>query len=351
MALSKIQGIDGQVTPNLGRRNVIINGAMEIAQRGTSDTGKTGSGISTVDRMALGIDNLGTWTVTQESLTSGAAYNAGFKKAFRIDCTTADASPASSDNIFFQYKLEGQDLKTFRKGTSSAKQFTLQFWVKSNKTGTGQVLLQDKDNNRYVGKTYTISSANTWEQKILTFPADTTGAFDNDNNKSLEIEWALDAGSDFTSGTLPATWTTGSNTQRSVNDFALGDSTDNDWAITGIQLEAGDTATDFEHLSYGEELSLCQRYFYKYINTGLSDQYNFRSPYTPAQVSAGLPNSSAICPMTFPVTMRAAPTMATTINTGTLNRQTSTPFGFVAQMGTTTTGTAYITQYLAAAEL
>ena len=246
---------------NLGRRNVIINGAMEIAQRGTSATGKTSSGIYTVDRMALGIDNLGTWTVTQESLTSGAAYNAGFKKAFRIDCTTADASPASSDNIFFQYKLEGQDLKTFRKGTSSAKQFTLQFWVKSNKTGTGQVLLQDKDNNRYVGKTYTISSANTWEQKILTFPADTTGAFDNDNNKSLEIEWALDAGSDFTSGTLPATWTTGSNTQRSVNDFALGDSTDNDWAITGIQLEAGGTATDFEHRNRTEELHLCYRYF------------------------------------------------------------------------------------------
>ena len=251
---------------NLGRRNLIINGAMEIAQRGTSATGKTGSGIYTVDRMALGIDSLGTWTVTQESLTSGAAYNAGFKKAFRIDCTTADASPASSDNIFFQYKLEGQDLKTFRKGTSSAKQFTLQFWVKSNKTGTGQVLLQDKDNNRFVGKTYTISSANTWEQKILTFPADTTGAFDNDNNKSLEIEWALDAGSNFTSGTLPATWTTGSNTQRSVNDFALGDSTNNDWAITGIQLEAGDTATPFEHRSFGEELSLCRRYFCKTYN-------------------------------------------------------------------------------------
>ena len=164
---------------------------MEIAQRGTSATGKTGSGIYTVDRMALGIDSLGTWTVTQESLTSGAAYNAGFKKAFRIDCTTADASPASSDNIFFQYKLEGQDLKTFRKGTSSAKQFTLQFWVKSNKTGTGQVLLQDKDNNRFVGKTYTISSANTWEQKILTFPADTTGAFDNDNNKTQSGESGL----------------------------------------------------------------------------------------------------------------------------------------------------------------
>ena len=302
---------------NLGRRNVIINGAMEIAQRGTSATGKTGSGIYTVDRMALGIDSLGTWTVTQESLTSGAAYNAGFKKAFRIDCTTADASPASSDNIFFQYKLEGQDLKTFRKGTSSAKQFTLQFWVKSNKTGTGQVLLQDKDNNRFVGKTYTISSANTWEQKILTFPADTTGAFDNDNNKSLEIEWALDAGSNFTSGTLPATWTTGSNTQRSVNDFALGDSTNNDWAITGIQLEAGDTATPFEHRSFGEELALCQRYFCQLVNNtgsnlylGILQAYNTSSAY-------GMIKD-------YPATMRADPSVSQSGNFGGFNYTSGT---------------------------
>ena len=302
---------------NLGRRNVIINGAMEIAQRGTSATGKTGSGIYTVDRMALGIDSLGTWTVTQESLTSGAAYNAGFKKAFRIDCTTADASPASSDNIFFQYKLEGQDLKTFRKGTSSAKQFTLQFWVKSNKTGTGQVLLQDKDNNRFVGKTYTISSANTWEQKILTFPADTTGAFDNDNNKSLEIEWALDAGSNFTSGTLPATWTTGNNTQRSVNDFALGDSTNNDWAITGIQLEAGDTATPFEHRSFGEELALCQRYFCQLVNNtgsnlylGILQAYNTSSAY-------GMIKD-------YPATMRADPSVSQSGNFGGFNYTSGT---------------------------
>ena len=126
-----------------GRRNIIINGAMQVAQRSTSATGKTGSGVYAVDRMALGMENLGTYTVAQETLTSGNAYNAGFKKAFRVDCTTADASPASGDSLFFQYKLEGQDMNGFKKGTSEAEKFTLQFWVKSNKTGTGQVVLFD----------------------------------------------------------------------------------------------------------------------------------------------------------------------------------------------------------------
>jgi hypothetical protein len=244
----------------LSHRNVVINGDMRVAQRGINATGKTTSGVYAVDRMAMGMENLGAYTLSQETLTSGGAYNAGFQKAFRIDCTTADASPSADDNLFFQYKLEGQDLGVFRKGTSEARQFTLQFWVKSNKTGTGQVCLFD-DNSRAVGKTYTISSADTWEHKTLTFPADTSGAFDDDNTKGLEIEWALDAGSTFQGGTLPATWGASNNNFRSINDFALGDNTANDWAITGIQLEAGSVATPFEHRTFAEELARCQRYY------------------------------------------------------------------------------------------
>jgi len=250
---------DRLVTP------IIINGDMSVAQRGTSATGKTGSGIYAVDRMNLGIDSLGTWTVTQETISSGEAYNNGFTKAFRVDCTTADASPAASDNIFFNTKFEGQNLQAIKKGTSNAESLTISFYVKSNKTGTGQVLLQDKDNSRNVGKTYTINSANTWEKKVLSFPADTTGAFDNDNAKSLEIEWALDAGSNFTSGTLPATWTSSNNNQRAVNNFSLGDSTDNDWAITGLQLEVGEfdstTIPSFPFESFESNLKKCQRYY------------------------------------------------------------------------------------------
>ena len=262
---------------------IIINGDCSVAQRSTSETGKTASGIYTVDRMPLGIDSLGTWTVAQESLTSGNAFANGFTKAFRIDCTTANASPSASNNIFFQYKLEGNSVQAFKKGTANAEKFTLSFWVKSNKTGTAQVLLQDKDNSRNVGATYSISSADTWEQKVLNFPADTTGAFTNDNAKSLEIEWSIDAGSDFTGGTLPATWTTANNNQRSVNDLALGDNTANDWAITAIQLEVGEytsaTLPPFQHESYGDNLARCYRYFQAFHPRGSGKAFGTTTAY------------------------------------------------------------------------
>jgi len=353
MALSKIQTAEMLDAPNLGRRNLIINGAMQVAQRGTSVTGITGNGYHTCDRWYLQVSSLGTHTVTQETLTSGNAYNDGFTKAFRVDCTTADASPASGDHIFFQQKIEAQNLQHLAYGTSGAKSLTLTFWVKSNKTGTYEIMHYVTDAGRQVNSTYTINSANTWEKKVLSIPADTGGGgINNDNAEGFRSLFYLAVGSQRQSGSTPTSWQAydvgNEAPSQTVN---IGDSTANDWAITGYQLEVGDTATPFENRSYGEELSLCQRYFYKFINTGLSDQYNFYSPYSPAQITAGLPNSSAICPMTFPTTMRAAPTVATTLSGGTLNRQTSTPFGYVAQIGTTSTGTHYISQYLANAEL
>ena len=284
---------------------IIINGDCAVAQRGTSETSVTTSSLSTCDRMALGISNLGTWTVTQESLSSGAAYNAGFKKAFRIDCTTADGSPSSSDNIFMQYKLEGNSVQVFKKGTSNAEKYTLAFWVKSNKTGTAQVTLIDGDNSRQVGATYTISSADTWEHKVLNYPADTTGAFDNDNAKSLEIEWALDAGSDFTSGAVPSAWESSSNADRSVNDLALGDNTANDWAITGIQLEVGEfsstTLPPFQFEDFADNLSRCQRYFCQ-VGTVGSVQSGF-----PARAFS---SSGLYWAVPVPVPFRAAPSIS-----------------------------------------
>ena len=250
---------------------IIINGDCSVAQRGTANTDESSSGFYRVDRMNVGLSNIGEFRLSQETLSSGAAYNAGFKKAFRIDCAVADASPASGDIANMTYKIEGRDVQAFKKGTSSAETYTLAFWVKSNKTGTAQVNLVDSDNSRMVSANYTISSANTWEHKVLNYPADTTGAFDNDNAKSLEIEWALDAGSDFTSGAVPNAWESSSNADRSVNDLALQDNTANDWAITGIQLEVGTfsstTLPPFQFESFGENLVRCQRY-HQVINDG-----------------------------------------------------------------------------------
>jgi hypothetical protein len=249
---------------------IIVNGNMAVAQRSTSVTSQNAAGYKTVDRMYANIDSAGSYTVIQESLTSGNAYNNGFRKAFRLDCTTADASLAADNNLILFYFLEGQDLQMIKKGTSNAEKLTLSFWVKSNKTGTAQVNLVDDDNSRICGATYTISSANTWEQKVVNYAADTTGAFDNDNNKSLTIEWFLDSGSTYSGGAVPTAWEAKSNADRDQGNLDIAGSTDNDFAITGIQLEVGEytssTLPPFQHESYGDNLRRCQRYYYKLKN-------------------------------------------------------------------------------------
>jgi hypothetical protein len=249
---------------------IIVNGNMAVAQRSTSVTSQNAAGYKTVDRMYANIDSAGSYTVIQESLTSGNAYNNGFRKAFRLDCTTADASLAADNNLILFYFLEGQDLQMIKKGTSNAEKLTLSFWVKSNKTGTAQVNLVDDDNSRICGATYTISSANTWEQKVVNYAADTTGAFDNDNNKSLTIEWFLDSGSTYSGGAVPTAWEAKSNADRDQGNLDIAGSTDNDFAITGIQLEVGEysstTLPPFQFESFEDNLRRCQRYYYKLKN-------------------------------------------------------------------------------------
>jgi hypothetical protein len=289
---------------------IIINGDMAVAQRGTSFTSVSSGSNFPVDRFEFYPTNLGTYTIIQEALTSGEAYNNGFRTALRIDTTTADASPASTDYAQLRTKFEGQDLQLFKKGTANAEKFTLAFWVKSNKTTTGQVNLFDIDNNRLVSGTYTISSANTWEKKVINFPADTTGAFDNDNALSLIVEFFLDGGSNFTSGTAPTSWEAQTNADRNANNFAIGSSTDNDFAITGVQLEVGEytssTIPPFQHESYGENLARCQRYFY------LNDTVNASMPFASGVVN-GTTNSRAV--MRHPQPMRSPPTMGRSDNT------------------------------------
>ena len=239
-------------------RNIIINGDMSIAQRGTSASSLTSSGYHTVDRFQTIIGSQGTWTQSQSTdVPSGQ----GFAKSLKMDCTIADASPSASDSLRIRQNIEGQNLQYLKKGTSNAESITASFWVKSNKTGTYIFEIFDTDNSRYLSKAYTIDSASTWEKKTITFESDTSGTLGNDNGASFECTWWLGAGTNFTSGTLQTSWSSQNNVNRAVGQVNLADSTSNEWYITGVQLEAGTAASDFEFLPVDVNLRRCKRYF------------------------------------------------------------------------------------------
>jgi len=241
----------------LSNRNLIINGAMKVAQRGTSVTGVTSSGYRTCDRFVVSMLTLGTWTISQSTDAPE-----GFANSLKLDCTTADASPAAGDYLFIDQRIEGQNLQMLKKGTSNALPLTLSFWVKSSKTGDFQVNLNDTDNTRIISSVVTINATSTWEQKTITFDGDTTGTLGNDNDTSLRVEMWFDAGSNWTSGATATAWESLVSADRAAGTtLALGNSTSNELYLTGVQLEVGDTATPFEHRSYGDELARCQRYY------------------------------------------------------------------------------------------
>ena len=269
MALSKIDTTNmiedvpqSKIDNNINFRNIIINGDMSIAQRGTSTTGITASSPTaqypTVDRMQFQYDDAGTWTVTQDNTVPTGQ---GFAKSFKLDCTTAKGTLDADSFLTYAQQIEGQNLQYLKKGTSSAESLTLSFWVRSNKTGTYIVSIYDHDNSRTISKSYTINSASTWEKKTITYDGDTTGTLDNDNASSFEINFWLAAGTNFTSGTLQTSWGTNTAANRAVGQVNLADSTSNEWYITGVQLEAGTTASDFEFLPHDVNLRRCQRYY------------------------------------------------------------------------------------------
>ena len=239
-------------------RNIIINGDMSIAQRGTSASGITGDGYYTADRWRTLPVSLVTWTQSQSTdVPSGE----GFANSLKIDCTTANASPSASSQLRILQLFEGQMLQYLKKGTANAQSLTLSFWVKSNKTGTYIAELFDLDNSRTISQAYTINSASTWEKKTLTYAGDTSGLLDNDNNASFQISFWLGVGSNYTSGTLQNYWQSSTpNANRAVGQVNLADSTSNYINITGVQLEAGTTASDFEFLPYDVNLNRCLRY-------------------------------------------------------------------------------------------
>ena len=253
-------------TPRDNAAPLIINGNMAVAQRSTSVTSITSGGFNTVDRFKLNLNSLGTWTQTQNTLSaSDTPFTHGFTKSLKMDVTTANGSPSSSADCQIYYLPEGQDLQLLKKGTANAEKITIGFWIKATKTGTNILAIYDRDNNRLNSQSYTVSSSDTWEYKVVNFPADTTGAIDNDNNKSFELRWVLAVGSDLTSGSLQTTWATYTNANYAVGQVNNADSTSNNWEITGVQLEVGEftsaTLPPFQFESFGDNLARCQRYF------------------------------------------------------------------------------------------
>jgi len=238
-----------------GNRNIIINGAMQVAQRGDSISATTNQYVC--DRTQVALNSAGTWDITQSSTSPD-----GFANSLKVDCTAANTSLSATSFMTIRQKIESQNLQHIAKGTSSAKRLTLSFYIRSNKTGTYQVNLRDGENARLIGATYSISLADTWEKKEITFAADTSGTLPDTNVEGIVVEWWFASGSNYAGGAVPSAWESSANTDRNAgSSINLADSTSNELYITGVQLEVGETATPFEHRSFGDELARCKRYF------------------------------------------------------------------------------------------
>jgi hypothetical protein len=293
-----VGGVNYPSTGPLSNRNLVINGDMRIAQRGTSVTGVTTLGYYTCDRFLHAISGLGTHTITQ-----AADGPSGFANSLKVEVTTANASPAGNAFLTIEYGMEGQDLQALKKGTADALPVTLSFWVKSNVTGTYILEIDDADNARKINKAYTVNQSSVWEYKTITFEGDTSGVLDDDNFRSMRLIWWLDAGSDFRSGTLQTSWGAGVTGNRVVGNVAFANTVGNTFQITGVQLEAGTVATPFEHRSFGQELALCQRYCY--VHDGTTSGISFQH----MTICATPTTSQARACFEMPVQMRTTPTL------------------------------------------
>ena len=282
----------------LSHRNIIINGAMNVAQRSSSVAVSDGSneGYNSLDRYKTYTNNSGAYTVSQDTDVPTDYSFGRFRNSYKVDVTTADTSIGASDLIRVEQDIEAQDISNSGWDyTSSNGKLTLSFWVKSVKAGTYVVVVQTADGTAHsYALEYTLS-ANTWTHVTKTIPGNSNLTIDDDNGVGLRIHWILCSGSD--NNLTADTWTSGLK-YGTTNQANLFDSTSNNWYLTGVQLEVGDTATTFEHRSHGDELRRCQRYYYQFEifpNQVVNFLSAYGSTYGKVQYS-------------FPVTMRANPT-------------------------------------------
>ena len=275
----------------LSNRNLIINGAMQVAQRGTSFTG-VNSNTYTVDRFEY-IEGSGGGSVVS-TITQSSDSPDQFGNSLKLEITTAD-TPSAGENFAFRYRSEGRDGQRLKFGTSSAEKFTVSFWVKASVVGTYS--LQAFGPSRSTLGSYTINSANTWEYKTITFNGDTSVALPNTNQTGFELIWILNSGpSDIRA---EYDWANDGALRAVTGQVNLAANTGNTWQITGVQLEVGDTATPFEHRSYGEELAKCQRYCWR-----VTKETTFHNVVNMASFNT----ATAYGVLNFPVIMRTQPT-------------------------------------------
>jgi len=297
-------------------RNLLINGAFQIFQRQSSATTVTDDNYVTADRVHF-------WEGTDGAYTSEQSTDApdGFGYSMKLAVTTADTSLAAGQYAQFEMqKIEGQNLQSLAYGTNAAKDITLSFWVKSNKTGTYTVTFRKTDNTRYQNvQEYTINSANTWEKKIITVSPDSNikasgGAIGNDTGEGLTLFFNLALGSQY-NGATADTWSTNANHYGTTNQVNWMDSTSNELYITGVQLEVGQNATTFEHEPFERTLAKCQRYFEKSNEMVTSPQgSNASGPY----IGIVSDNSGNACwSIEYKVRKRADPTQTWYADNGT----------------------------------
>ena len=313
MSLIKVKStsIDGTLGDELrpNAQPLIINGDMSVAQRGTSFS-PSGSSTYTVDRFKYEATSgaTGDATITQES---DAPANTNFRKSLKIS-PDATETLSGGENICFTTSLEGQDVQVLGHGTSSPPKATLSFWVKSSKTGTYCVQIKEEEvtDESYLLFEYTISSANTWEQKIITWTGNTAHTLDDDNAMGLRIVWSLAVGSsDHASATT--SWTSATPFKATSNQVNFFDNTSNNWYITGVQLEVGEftsaTLPAFQHESFAENYHRCCRYFFR---RGEISRLGY------GVVSAHASNLAYGAQVYFPTIMRATPSQSHTDTSG-----------------------------------
>ncbi len=284
----------------LSNRNLVINGNMQVAQRGSFTISTTGS------PEYGGPDRFHVWTyasteqvVADVSSDSDVPSGLGFSNSYKFDVTTAESAVASNEALLIGQYIEAQNLQHLEYGTSSAKNLTLSFHIKSTKTGTYCLSVTAPDGSRNIIKEYTVSASNTWEKKTIIIPGDTSGTINNDNGQGLWLQWVLIAGTDRHKAA--DSWSGTTSDIATSNQVNACDSTSNNIYLAGVQLEVGDTATDFEHRSFGDELARCQRYYFVNDPDAVVT-YMASGAYTSHA-------TTAIHVVNFPATMRAAPTV------------------------------------------